>query len=94
MILSDGPSKLQIFRDRLKAIVPVWDAFCNLKCKMLLQNRSGSKLNHILTEGGLGEADRFNYLGDCVSLGGRMSDVMKVEGLISIHPFEASMMST
>lgn len=43
------------------------------KCKILLQDGIDSKPNLVLARE-LGGIDKFSYLGDCISPGGRASD--------------------
>lgn len=44
--------------------------------KLLLQDWTESKLNLALAGKELSEADKLNYLGSCISTGGRTSDEM------------------
>lgn len=66
---------MQVLLNRLNhSAATVGMRFVPWRCKMLLQNRVGSKPSLVLARGKLSEVDRFSYLGSFISSGGRISD--------------------
>lgn len=96
VLLSDEPSKLKVFPDRLNGIVCTFNMdFISSKFKMLLRDWVGSKPKLVRAKEQLGEVDRFTYLGGCISSGcliGR-NVIAYTESSVSTYEIQASVLS-